>query len=120
MFDQMKQLKQVMSLLGNPADLKDKIDRAQRELSEVVASAEAGGGAVKAVVDGRMKLVEMKIDPAMVAAMAGAGADADREMVEELVLSAVNEAVARAQEASRDKLAEITGGMDIPLPSMGG
>ncbi|MEM6749623.1 MAG: YbaB/EbfC family nucleoid-associated protein [Planctomycetota bacterium] len=120
MFDQMKQLKQVMSLLGNPAELREKMETAQRELADVVGTGESGGGAVKASVDGRMKLVDLKIDPAMIGTIAGAGADADREMVEELVLSAVNAAVARAQEEARARLSEITGGMDLPLPSLGG
>ncbi len=127
MFDQLKNLKQLTGLLGNMGDLREKFERMQEELKTRTVDAEAGAGAVRVTVNGKMELVELRIDPAMVATLAGTGSDADRAMVEELIASAVNAAMAKAQDMLKASFAEMAGGMNLPgmdqlgnLPGMDG
>ena len=111
MFDQMKQIKELMGMLGNPAELKEKFERMQAELAELTAEAEAGAGAVRATVNGKMQVLSIRLDPAMLGALAGEGTDDDREMVEELVASAVNSALEKARQMAAEKLGGATGGL---------
>jgi hypothetical protein len=79
----------------------------QEELSEEMVEATAGGGVVKAVVTGQQKLVSIEIDPAAVD-------PEDVEMLQDLVVAAVNEALTKAQEVAAQRLSGLTGGMKIP------
>ena len=114
MFDQMKQLKNLMGMLGNPAEIREKMERLQSELGELVAEGESGAGAVRVVVNGKMEVLSVRVEPAMIGSLVGEGLDADREMVEELIASAVNAALRKAQEAAKEKMAGLTGGLNLP------
>jgi DNA-binding YbaB/EbfC family protein len=85
------------------ADLK----RVQDELAEKTVEAAAGGGMVTVVANGKQEIVSIKIDPEVV------NKD-DVEMLEDLIVAAVNEARARAQELMMTEMGKITGGMGIP------
>lgn len=114
MFDQLKNLKQMAGMLGNMGDLRERFEQMQRELAQQTVDAQAGGGAVRVTVNGRMEVVALHIDPAMVAALAGTGSEADREQVQALILTAVNDAMARAQDMMKQAFAEQAGGMNLP------
>lgn len=79
----------------------------EAELGEMRTEATSGGGMVSAVVNGRGELMEIKIDPQVVD-------PEDVEMLQDLVVSAVREAVEKANETKAAKLQEITGGMNLP------
>jgi DNA-binding YbaB/EbfC family protein len=79
----------------------------QEELAEETVEATAGGGVVKAVVTGQQKLVSIEIDPAAVD-------PEDVEMLQDLVVAAVNEGLTKAQELAAQRLSSLTGGMKIP------
>ncbi len=79
----------------------------QDELAEREFSATAGGGMVTATVTGEKKLVSLKIDPQVVD-------PEDVEMLQDLILAAVNEASATADKTSEEEMAKITGGMNLP------
>jgi len=79
----------------------------ERELAEVKLEATSGGGMVKAVVTGRGELIEVKIDPEVVD-------PSDVQMLEDLVVSAVREAIEQAQALRAEKVKDITGGLGIP------
>lgn len=86
--------------------------RVQDELKDETAEASAGGGAVKVVMTGDLRLVSVSLDPAAVD-------PDDTEMLEDLVAAAVNEAIRSAQELANAKMAAIAGGMGglgIPGP----
>ncbi|MFZ1947755.1 MAG: YbaB/EbfC family nucleoid-associated protein [bacterium] len=85
------------------ADLK----RAQDELGEKTVEASAGGGMVTVVANGKQEIVSIKIDPEVVS-------KDDVQMLEDLIVAAVNEARSRAQELMVSELGKITGGMNIP------
>jgi hypothetical protein len=69
--------------------------------------ASSGGGMVKVTVNGQLSLTSIKIDPAVV------NGD-EREMLEDLVLAAVNEGLRMAREMAADEMSKITGGLKIP------
>jgi nucleoid-associated protein EbfC len=96
--------------------MQTQIAQAQEELKETTLEATAGGGAVKVVITGAQEVRSVEIDPSAV--------DADEiEMLQDLVLSAVNEAIGRSKELERERMAGIAGGMGMPgmpgLPGLG-
>ncbi|MGI6553966.1 MAG: YbaB/EbfC family nucleoid-associated protein [Bacillota bacterium] len=95
-----KMMKQVQKMQAQMAKL-------QEELEERVVEASAGGEAVTVKVNGKQEVLEIKIDPDVVD-------PDDVEMLEDLVLAAVNEALRSAQEMVASEMGKITGGMNIP------
>jgi DNA-binding YbaB/EbfC family protein len=81
--------------------------KAQEELGQERIEASAGGGMVKVVVSGNQQLLEIKIDPQAVDPN-------DVEMLEDMILAAVNEGMRQAQELAGRKLGGLTGGLSIP------
>ena len=81
--------------------------RAQEEVKEMTNEASAGGGMVKVVATGEMEIESIVIDPEAVD-------PEDVEMLEDLVLAAVNEALRGMAEKSAERMNEATGGMNIP------
>lgn len=87
--------------------LQQRLEKAQEELENARVEASAGGGAVTVVMNGNQQLKSVKISPEAVSAD-------DVEMLEDMVMSAVNEASRKAQELTQSRLSEITGGIKIP------
>lgn len=87
--------------------MQQKMARMQQELAERQVEATAGGGMVKAVVNGKQQLVSIEIEPSVVD-------PEDVEMLQDLVVAAVNEAVKKSQDMAQEEMAKITGGMNIP------
>ncbi|MEZ4515301.1 MAG: YbaB/EbfC family nucleoid-associated protein [Phycisphaerales bacterium] len=114
MFDQLKNLKSLAGLMGNAEQMREKMEKMQEDLSRLTAEADAGAGAVRVVVNGKMEVISVRLDPAMVSVLAGQGAETDRAMIEELIVSATNEALNRAKELVRQEMAKLTGGMNLP------
>eukprot|EP00752_Nemacystus_decipiens_P017104 g15320.t1 len=92
----------------------EKMEQAQAELATKTVQAEAGAGAVRVTMNGKFEVVDVTIDPAMVTVLAGAGTDADRQMVQELIASAMNAAVSQVQGLLQDTLGEAAGGLNLP------
>jgi DNA-binding YbaB/EbfC family protein len=79
----------------------------QEELAGKTVEATSGGGMVSVVVNGKQEIVSLKIDPEVV----------DRqeiEMLQDLVIAAVNDGIRRAQQMCSDEMKKLTGGMSIP------
>ncbi|MFI4861472.1 MAG: YbaB/EbfC family nucleoid-associated protein [Phycisphaerales bacterium JB063] len=114
MFDNLKNLKELAGMMGNLGEMKTKLEEAQQALAHKTAQGEAGAGAVRVVMNGKFEVQSVTIDPAMVGALAGAGSEADREMVEELLAAAFNDAVLKVQELMKDSLGDVTGGLNLP------
>ena len=103
----------------NPLKLTEMLSQAgqmqeemQRKLAETVVEASAGGGAVTATMNGKKELLKLKIDPSDVASLSGGSAD--QEMLENLIVGAVNEAGRKAEEAVRSSVTGMLGGLKIP------
>ena len=83
------------------------LNRVQEEIKTLTYDSSVGGGAVKATVNGSLELVSLTIDPSAVD-------PDDVEMLQDLVCSAVNEALRGMNEISAQRLNAVTGGMGIP------
>jgi hypothetical protein len=94
----------MMQLAGR---LKKELPAMKEKLAEAQYTAEAGGGAVAATVNGRLQISDLSVDPALMA-------EADAEMLADLVKAAVAAAQARATEAASEAMKELTGGMTLP------
>jgi DNA-binding YbaB/EbfC family protein len=84
-----------------------RMEQMQEELAEKRIEASSGGGMVKVVANGKQEILEIKIDPEVVD-------PEDVEMLEELVLAAVNQARDKASELQMEGLSGLTGGLKIP------
>ena len=82
--------------------------------------ADAGAGAVRVVMNGKLEVVRVQIDGPMLATLVGEGSEADQRMVEELIAAAVNAANEKARELIKEEISQVTGGLNIPgLPGLG-
>ena len=95
------------NMLRQAQQLQARLAKAQEELESAVVEASAGGGAVKVVVTGKLKVLSIEITPDAVD-------PEDVEMLQDLVMAATNEALDKAQELAQSRLSAITGGMKIP------
>ena len=103
----------------NPLKISEMLSKAgqmqedvQRKLAETVVEATSGGGAVSATMNGKKELLKLHIDPAAVLGLSGSQPDV--EMLQDLVLAAVNEAGRKADEAAKSSVQGILGGLNIP------
>jgi DNA-binding YbaB/EbfC family protein len=87
--------------------MQQEIVRVQSELESATVEGTAGGGAVKATVTGRQELVSLTIDP-------GAVDPAEVEMLQDLVVAAVNDGLRASRELAESKMAAVTGGLRLP------
>jgi len=88
-------------------ELQAKLAKAQEELEDAIVEATAGGGAVTITINGHQKVQSVKISPEAVDSQ-------DVELLEDLVLTAMNEAVRKSQEMAQERLGSLTGGLNIP------
>jgi len=88
-------------------ELQAKLVKAQEELSHTTLEASSGGGAVKVTINGKQEVQSVKISPEVI------NPD-DVELLEDLVLTAVNEAINKSQEVAAEHLGGLTGGLKIP------
>lgn len=107
-----KELGQMMSLLSQPAKFKEAADKLQTALAQIVVEGDAGGGMVKARVNGKMEVVSCSLT---------AEALADRELLEAMVCSAVNQALEKAKLKTAEETAKMAGELGLPagLPGLG-
>jgi nucleoid-associated protein EbfC len=87
--------------------MQKRLMKMQEELANETVEATAGGGVVKAVVTGQQRLVSVEIDPDAVD-------PEDVEMLQDMIVVAVNDALTKAQEMAAERLSSLTGGMRIP------
>jgi DNA-binding YbaB/EbfC family protein len=81
--------------------------RIQTELETLTVDGSAGGGVVKAVVTGKQEIVSVTIDPAAVD-------PSDVEMLQDLIVAAVNDALRASRQVAEEKMAAVTGGLRLP------
>jgi len=95
------------SMMKQAQKMQTKMAEMQEQLKEETVDASAGGGVVRVVLSGDIRVKEVHIDPSAVD-------PDDVELLQDLVAAAVNEAIRAAQELSSTRMAEITGGMNLP------
>ena len=112
MFDALKNLGSLPGILAKAREMQDKMKSMQEELAKRHVSADAGGGMVEATVNGRLELVKVKIDRTRVNV-------ADTEMLEDLVIAAVNAAQTKAAEMARNEMQKVSSDMGLPPGMLG-
>ena len=96
--------KGIMSkLLKQAKDMQEQIEEAQSQLSELIIEADSGGGMVSVKVNGKQEIIELNIDPDAISE--------DKEMLEDLIISAMNKALSKSRSDSQEKMNSIAGGM---------
>jgi len=94
-------------LMKQAKKIQEQMAKLQEELEQKIVEASAGGGVVTVVANGKKEVVEIKIAPEAV--------DSDDvEMLQDLILAAVNEALRRAEEMVQEEMSKLTGGLSIP------
>ena len=88
-------------------ELQTKLAKAQEQLGEMTTEVSSGGGAMKIVIDGQQRVRSVSISPEVINAE-------DAELLEDLVLTAMNEAVQKSQELAAGRLSGLTGGLKLP------
>ncbi|MDX6633770.1 MAG: nucleoid-associated protein EbfC [Solirubrobacterales bacterium] len=102
----------MQAMLKQVQQMQAEMMKAQEALADEVVEASAGGGMVKVKITGGLEIREIKIDPDAID-------PEDAEVLQDMVLAAVNEAIRAAQELAQSKLGGITGGMSgLGLPGM--
>jgi len=87
--------------------MQERMGKLQQELETRTIEAQAGGGMVKVVVNGKFEIVSLQIEKDVVN-------PEDIEMLQDLIVAAVNEGIRKAQEMASGEMAKITGGLNIP------
>ena len=95
------------NMMKQAQQLQAKMMRMQEEVGNRTVESSAGGGMVKVTANGRLQIISVAIEPEVVDAE-------DVEMLQDLVLAAVNDAIAKAQQMMADEMGKLTGGLKIP------
>ncbi|MGH4050741.1 MAG: YbaB/EbfC family nucleoid-associated protein [Clostridium sp.] len=95
------------SLMKQAQKFQKQMEDMQKDLGDKKFESSVGGGAVTAVANGKRQLVEIKIKPEVVD-------PDDIEMLEDLIMSACNEALKKAEDESSNEMGKLTGGMNMP------
>ncbi len=94
------------NLMKQAQKMQEDMQRAQEEIASMEIEGQSGGGLVKVTMNGQHELRKVSIDDSLVGD--------DKDMLEDLVAAAVNDASHRLAEASKDKLSGLTSGMELP------
>ena len=99
-------------MLKQAQEMQKRMESVQNELGDIVIDADSGGGMVSVKINGNLELKELSIQDEVF--------DEDREMIEDLVISAVNKGITMAQAKSKEKMESVTGGMlsGLNIPGM--
>ena len=89
------------------AQMQQQMARVQEELAAAICEGSAGGGVVRATVTGKQELVSVAIDPSAID-------PDDAEMLQDLIVAAVNDALRASRELAESKMAAVTGGLRLP------
>ncbi|QIX63070.1 YbaB/EbfC family nucleoid-associated protein [Hymenobacter lutimineralis] len=101
----------MMGMMGKVKELQEKMKQAQDELQYLTATAEAGGGLVKATANGQRRLLKLDIDESLLTGQ-------DREMLADLVVAAVNKVLQDVGEQAKEELKRKTSGLLPNVPGL--
>jgi len=107
MFEGLKNLGNLPGLLAKAREMQDKMKQMQEELARKQVTADSGGGMVTAVVNGRLEVVKVRIDKSKLDVN-------DTEMLEDLIVAAINAAQVKAAEMMKEEMQRAAGEMGLP------
>ena len=90
-------------MLKQAQEMQKQMESVQSELSDVIVDSESGGGMVEVKINGQLEILELRIDDESL--------KEDKEVIEDLIISAVNKGVSKAQATAKEKMNSVTGGM---------
>ncbi len=95
------------ALMQQAQEMQEMFKQAQEELAKAEVQGEAGGGLVKVVMNGKREVLRLDIDDSLFK-------EEDKEILEDLVAAAVNDAVHKVSRMKEEKMAELAGGLQLP------
>ncbi len=98
------------NLMKEAQKMQQRMQEAQEQLSQLIVAGEAGGGMLKIEMNGRHDITKVKVSPSLM--------EEDVEMLEDLIAAAVNDAVRKVEKASKEKISQLTAGLNIPTDFM--
>ncbi|MBE2895350.1 YbaB/EbfC family nucleoid-associated protein [Pasteurellaceae bacterium HPA106] len=94
------------NLMKQAQQMQERMQKMQEEVAQLEVTGESGAGLVKITINGAHNCRRVEIDPSLM--------EDDKEMLEDLIAAAYNDAVRRAEELQKEKMASITNGMQLP------
>ena len=94
------------NLMKQAQKMQEDMQRAQEEVARMEVEGKAGGGMVKVIMNGRHEIRKVELDESLM--------QDDKEMIEDLLAAAVNDAVRRVEQQTQEKMAGITSGLNLP------
>jgi DNA-binding YbaB/EbfC family protein len=98
-------------LLRQAQALQERVAKLQEEVGRKTVEGSAGGGMVTVVANGRQEVLSIKLDPEIVKAQ-------DQEMLQDLIVAGVNDALKKAQAMMADEMKSVTGGLGLNIPGL--
>jgi DNA-binding YbaB/EbfC family protein len=95
------------NIMKQAQELQERLTRVQEEAAAKTVEASAGGGMVTVVINGRLQVVTLRIEPEVMKS-------GDTEMLQDLVAAAVNQGIRAAQDMMAEEMKKVTGGLQIP------
>ena len=95
------------NLLKQAQEMQSRMAKIQEELAQKTVDGSAGGGMVQVTVNGQLALTAIKIDPSVINSE-------EKEMLEDLIMAAINDGMRKAREMASSEMSKITGGLKIP------
>ncbi len=98
------------NLMKEAQKMQQRMQEAQQQLTELVVTGESGGGMIRVKMNGRHDVMDVKVNPSLM--------EEEIEMLEDLFAAAINDAVRKIEKASKEKIATLTAGLNIPTDFM--
>jgi nucleoid-associated protein EbfC len=95
------------NLMKQAQQMQERMQKAQEEIANIEVTGESGAGMVKVTINGSHSCRRVEIDPSLLV-------EDEKEMLEDLIAAAFNDANRRIEEAQKEKMAQVTGGMQLP------
>ncbi len=95
-------------ILNQAKKMQERFQKLQEEMETKTVEAQSGGGMVTCVVNGKQEVLSLKISDEI-------WEERDKEMLEDLILAAINEALSKSKDMWKDEMSKITGGMQLPF-----
>ncbi|EXJ12841.1 MULTISPECIES: YbaB/EbfC family nucleoid-associated protein [Nitrincola] len=99
-------MKNMGNLMKQAQKMQEEMQRAQEEIAKAEVKGESGAGLVSIVMNGRHDVKSVSIDDSLM--------EEDKEILEDLIAAAVNDAVRKVEQSTQERMAKVTGGMGIP------
>lgn len=119
MFDKLKSMANMAGLMGQLPVIKARMEQVKKDLERITVEAQTGGGAVRAVANCHLRIVNVRVDQAMLSSLVDSKNEDDRAMAEDLIAGAVNAALEKAKERAEVEFAAAARDLDLPLPGAG-